>query len=194
MLLNDIDIMDSEAMVEDDTIREMVSTLENDVNIMGFNPEKYYREMDDIINKNGHVKFQLFVLAIQWIHFWATATDVKHNNSKANFNAWYDGRNEVSVVFCKDVYKNEYYQEILNKYGSDIDYRMPDNEMDKAEMVFAKFMKTVNTRMHRTNVQTATSLMIYALTTECDKCVAVVKLKEWLNNNYGDRFYAMPMI
>ncbi len=195
---------DEASRINKKEIEEMVSVLERDVNCFGFNPEKIYTSFREDVDNSGrgknlsdpkmayrYAEFRLFQISLQWIYFWATTTDETHNNSKVtDFYPWVDPRNEISVKRCWEIAQMAEFKDLMSDYSPEIDYTVRSD--DVIEEFYKQFMRIVNTKMHRTNVQTATGLMVYAacnLEEENSR-----KLKNRLTEEYGDRFYRFPLI
>lgn len=173
-------------------IEGLVNRLERDVNVLGFNPEKIYDEfhvhIDEINKRNRPLAYRyaenrLFILALHWINFWGTA---EKNKVYGKFYAGIDGRNEIACEICKEICQRDDFKKILNFYTEPLNF---DSQGDYLEEAYKCFIEKSNI-MHKTNMQTATGLMIYALTRneEADD------IKKYLSEKYGDKYYKIPLI
>lgn len=216
-ILNMLDVNDYNFGLDDENdtidkkkIEGIVSQIEKDVNCFGFDPVKLYddfekevyadqdriKDMDDPSIAVNYAEFALFRLALTWVYFWGTVSDKLHPNHNPNgFYLWVDGRNEIATNRCKFIARMPEFQNLVHTYGQKIDYSKSIYQTeDVYEKFYYYFCYKVNGSMHRTNVQTATGLMVYALTTlkeRDDDCMAVYNK---LTTEYGDKFYRMPLI
>lgn len=177
-----------------DQIHRVQVTLESDVNHFGFKPEEIYNDFRE--NRTDlecrKAEFTLFRIALQWIHFWGTVSDSSHRNHEPKqFYLWVDGRNELAVKQCYRITQMEAFKGLFSDYGVDVDYT--DRPRESEEFSYYKLMLEFNQHLHRTNMQTATQLMIYAVCT-LPGDINSEKLRDALIEENGQRFYSLPMI
>ena len=182
-----------------DNINNGVSILERVVNCFGFKPKKQYDELIDWYKDKGHPKLEyatnyaknkLFYLALQWIDFYGNNPIQTPNLPVSVYGIGIDPRNQMAKERCVEISIMPEFTELLNFYGHSIDY---NERPDYSEALqYYEFMRMINTRMHRTNQQTATELMLYALSTVTD--VRAKKIVSKLTDKYGDDYWELPMI
>ena len=191
-------IDDEQDRVERKKITDAIRTLETDVNMFGFKPEKEYEALDHFFEEHGqnpesagrYARNKLFNLALYWIDFYSKNPVQDWRLDRDIFGVSVDPRNEIARNRCIEVWQKPQFSELLRFYGHDIDYnRRPE---DIYELAYSEFMKEMNWRMHKTNQQTATSLMLYALQTSTDD--RAKKIVDSLRNEYGRDYWRLPMI
>ena len=111
-------------------------TLELEVNRFGFRPDEINRKAT---SEPGNANF-FKRLAIRWIEYWAN-----------NGASYVDGRNEMAVERCRHIYAMPEYRSELEKLGT----------MD-GSTVEGLFIRSTP-RIHRTLMQSLTTVMTYAL-------------------------------
>lgn len=176
-----------------------VSVLERSVNCFGFKPEKQYDELNDWYREKGHTRLEsvtsyaknkLFFLALQWIDFYGKNPIQTPRLDIHTYGIGIDPRNQMSKDRCLEIYLMPEFSGLLNFYGHDIDYN--DRPEYTEALQYFEFMKMINYRMHRTNQQTATTLMLYSLSEAKDRDAQ--KIVTRLRNKYGEKYWEMPMI
>lgn len=128
---------------------------ERAVNIFGVNARKMAAEWLEEMGKDGE---QLVAFAAAWVYTWGTWA-----------NAPQDGRNEIAVAECARVSKNPAF----DQYARDNVFREREEGKSKQEqemgslmfMDFMGFARLNGARMHRTLMQSFTSIMLQVLKT-----------------------------
>lgn len=193
---------DERERVDRKAIEKMVNSLELNVNCFGFNPEEIYTDFEGTKEEGAYGKEaecryaeqRLFRLALYWINFWGSlktyneATDY----GTQNYYLSVDDRNEATVRKSKYITGQPEFQKLLKFYTEELDYNNDSQDISAVGQFYKNFMKTVNHRMHKTNIQTATKLMLYSLSRVSDKDAK--KLVENLKEEYGERYYTLPLI
>ena len=215
--MNCLNILDTTLFVDDeenkvlkDNIDKFISQLERDVNVFGFNPQKKYAEFEDSVMENTErvnklsdptiafhdAEFALFRVALNWIYFWGTCSDANHRNyNTQDFYLCVDGRNEIAVNRCREICDMPEFNKLLNFYSTEVDYSQKMYFQDDInKQVIFYMMKMINGRMHKTNTQTATGFMFYALTSIKKKKKNAQAIYDKLVEKYGERYYSLPMI
>ncbi len=197
--LNNIQIIDDEAgRVNRENIGFLIKALEHDVNVFGFSPKSEYESLDEWLIEKGqnpekagrYARNALFNLALMWIDFYSKNPVQDWTLDRSIFGVLVDPRNEIARKRCIEISLMPEFHKLLSFYAHDINYN--ENSDDIYERGYAEFMKSMNIRMHKTNQQTATTLMLYALSETRDKDAQ--KMVSRLREKYGDRYWGMPMI
>ena len=185
-------------------IDSIIECLENNVNVLGFDPAKIYKsykenipperyqDLSDPTVVTRYAEGRLFRWGLQWIWFFGTVSDTTHPNSKMFEQGIFDHRIEATIERCQQLCKNESFMKMLTLYTEKTDYTRSDYSDDINSAFYVTLMRNAYRKMHNTNIQTATQLMIYAVTTSSD--TDSKKLKDDLEAEYGSRYYGLPMI
>lgn len=182
-------------------IDSMVSALENNVNIFGFKPERVIEDFKDNYPNDDNGRYavnRLFNIALQWIWFWANVPSWKEDNNNEHYHKSVDPRNEKTVELCKEINRMPEYQDMFSFYAETPDYNEQAlynaifSDQNILTLFYINLMKKVNQTMHKTNIQTATQLMLYALSTASDK--RAKKIVEKLKEERGERYYSLPLV
>lgn len=160
-------------MIDTSNLPEIRKAAENMVNCFGFDP----KEALDAIASDTLGRSNILLLALYFVQFEATK------------ETWIDGRNEQEVEMCKRICELDGFKELIDLYSVNVDE--PKIDQDK---VFIKLMKTISGQMHRTNLQTFSSLMFAVLGDPEERFCKNVgeQVREVLGG--GDRYWRMPMI
>lgn len=191
---------DENERVDLDEVSAMVRALENNVNVFGFNPNRLISDFEENYpNDDGgrYAKHRLFLVALHWIYFWGSIPSWDDNADNRIYHKSVDLRNEKTVERCKDICLMPGFEEMIRFYSeipnyNDDSYNALYSEQNVSTLFFIHLIKKVNQTMHKTNIQTATELMVFALSLSKDK--RAEKIVERLKRDRGERFYSLPMI
>ena len=204
-VLNNAQMYDDERnTINRNEIEKVIRRLEQDVNVFGFKPDKIYKDFeeevllnndsddaDGVMSKCRYAENMLFYIALHWIKFWGNAEKGK---IYGRFYAGIDGRNEIAVKRCAEIAAMDDFNQLYKYYGHDLNFDKTINFVNSEDVLedYYKYLLERTNTLHKTNMQTATQLMIYAVSeANNDNSRAI---KNALTEKYFDRYYSMPMI
>ena len=161
------DYVEEECVSSYDTeVNEFVRLIEKDVNCYGFDPSKVYEEEH---TKKAENRF--FQFAMHWMNYFGT---LPIRNAKLSWKTlsvsieegYYDrgifhpGRNYYMRKACEEYAADPEFNRHLDPIRFDYTNRTEQNAWQR---FIEESLECIDYRMHKTNQQTATKLMIYAI-------------------------------
>lgn len=194
-----------ESKVNMDNLNKFYQTFSASVNTFGYSPEKVYTEFYQLLRERNcsnsiqaqaaYAETYLQIFALQWIYFWGTLPMFTELDPEQE-RSWrehrlvvisVDDRNIKAVEKCRFISRLDSFKKELEFLSEKIDYSDWKHELSGSTKVFRELLLKIN-HMHKTNIQTATQLMIYTVARRN------TKIRETLVDMWGDSFYCLPMI
>lgn len=165
MTLTEYLSMPIEILAKQDT-KDVRRAVENAVNCFGFKPEEIVARISLAAGLVNAIALCLFC--------------AKYETEQQR---WIDGRNEYSHMLLDEIYRTEEFADYMYKFCG---YLTED-----AIVFFENLSKEIGTQLHRTNLQTFASFILFVLGTQADKALGD-KIKEI--RKMDEKFWRMPMI
>ena len=165
MTLNEYLMMDTKDLVLQD-VREVRKAAESKVNVFGFDAKGLMEDIKGAVC--GGINATAFAVCCAYY--------------EATEQTWIDGRNEFSNERLKKICCTEEFMDVYRKLETTIEPYMS---------YFRVLAQEIGRQLHRTNLQTLSSFIIYVLGTQADEALCK-KVIEVCDNE--EKFWRLPMI